>query len=419
MRSLRSGGAPRHRAPLAPTRLLPLLAALLLVGTSLAPPVVANHGGRGIGSVLACDRPVEPPRCTSVGNDFLHYVVFDASLSDGLAESLRDTMVEDYSPTKLHLIEQPEVTSSTDVIAFSGDFGDNGAAGWVYCPPGSPQGVNVRGDRWCQRQELFFNLNPRFSIFFDDDASRDHVTCHELGHTVGLRHWGNPPESTGPSASTCLNGNTPNGPTSLHELDVDHINAYPYAFWPTPPGVEISRAPDDALAAGAMIEATGTESPRSLDALVAASDAVVHGRVVDVEEGRRFGPASRQLAYAAVTVEVLERLSGPFPAAGERTLVLEVPMFDGPASLSRLRDEMVGTQRILFLRNKGESAGDAGLGADAVATDAGFYRLTAFDSELAVDGSVVWSLVEDASVLEAFDGRSLEDALDELRGARR
>jgi hypothetical protein len=57
-----------------------------------------------------------------VGDDFLHHVVFDASLSEGLAASLRDTMAEDYGPTKLHMIAEPEVTDATDVIAFSGDF---------------------------------------------------------------------------------------------------------------------------------------------------------------------------------------------------------------------------------------------------------------------------------------------------------
>jgi hypothetical protein len=81
---------------------------------------------------------------------------------------------------------------------------------------------------------MYFNLNPRYSVFFDDDASRDHVTCHELGHTIGLRHWGNPPEtSDDQAAATCMNSNTPNGPTTLHRFDVDHINAYYGA--PPPP----------------------------------------------------------------------------------------------------------------------------------------------------------------------------------------
>jgi len=414
MRSLRTGGAPRHRA-LVPSRPLPLLVASIVLAGSLAGPALADHGGRGIGSLLACDRPVEPPRCTSVGDDFLHYVAFDTSLTDGLAESLRDTMAEDYAPTKLHMILQPEVTDATDVIAYSGDFGDNGAAGWVYCPPDAPQGINVRGDRWCRQQEMFFNLNPRYAIFFDDDASRDHVTCHELGHTLGLRHWGNPPESTGPAAATCLNSNTPNGPTTLHQIDVDHINAYPYSFWPTPPDVRISRSPsDDALALSGSVEATGIARPATLAALVAQSDAVVHGRITGVQLGRTFGPESRPLSYASVTVDVQVLVAGALPAPHRRSLVVEVPLFDGADSLARVTGALSGTDRILFLRNKGESAREAGMSADAAAVDAGYYRLAAFDAELLVEHGTARRVTEGPSVLDALDGRSLGDVVTSL-----
>lgn len=411
MRSQRYGGAPRLRPP-APNRLLPLLLTTVVLVATLAPPALADHGGRDIGSLLACDRPVEPPRCTSVGDDFLHHVAFDASLSEGLASSLRDTMAEDYAPTRLHMILQDAVDGRTDVIAYSGDFGDNGAAGWVNCPSDAPQGRNERGDRWCRHQELFFNLNPRYAIFFDDDASRDHVACHELGHTIGLRHWGNPPESSGPAAATCMNSNTPNGPTTLHQIDVDHINAYPYAFWPTPADVTISSAPIGS------VEATGVDVPASLHALVADSDAVVHGRVLSVEQGRSFGPASRPLTYASATVEVLGLVAGTLPAAHRERLVLEVPLFDGADALARVRGGLVGSERILFLRNKGTSARDAGLSRAAIEADAGYYRLVTFWGELLVDRGTVLAVADDGSVADELDGLALEAAVARIRATR-
>ena len=382
-------------------------------------PVLADHGGREIGSLLACDRPVTPPRCTSVGNNLRHYVTFDPSLTADLASSLRDSMAEDYDePTDLRMIEQDEVTILTDVVAFSADYGDNGAAGWVYCPPDAPRGINRSGDRWCKQQELHLNLNPRYAVFFDDDPSRDHVVCHELGHTIGLLHWGNPPESEGPTAATCMNSNTPNGPTSLHQIDIDHINAYDYSTAParrpgqrriasvSPPSADV------AASGGSPVAATGLEAPRSLSDLVEMSDAVVLGHIGAVEEGRAFGSSSFRLHYASVTVEVGERVAGALPVEDSGTLILEVPLWDGPSSLARLRDAMLGTDRVLFLRSKAATAVAAGLPA---ATDAGRYRLVTFGSEIVDVAGAALVPPDDHDVLEGFAGARFDEVVASLR----
>lgn len=393
--------------------------ALLLLFTQLPGTSLADHGGREVGSILNCDRPVTPPRCTSVGDDLRHYVLFDSSLTPELAGALRAAMRAAYSePTKLNLIEQQRPTDWTDVVAYSSDYGDNGAAAWVYCPSGAPQGENPSGHRWCRQQQLVFNINPRYAAFFDDDASREHVSCHELGHTLGLRHWGNPPETDGPVAATCMHANTPNGPTRLHPTDIDHINEYAYIRERrlTAPPVD---APDGAprlqagpQLAGGLMGASEVERPRSLAALVESADLVVRGRVTSVEGGRSFGPAHHRLLYAAVTISVTETLAGN--ASGAEVL-LEVPLLDGPQRLDLVRDQMVGTDRLVFLRSKATSAAIAGLPLADQLAERGFHRLVTFGSELASVDGVAMAPPDESGVLETLAGLPFEKAVARVR----
>jgi hypothetical protein len=203
-----------------------LLLSVLLLSLGSASASAEHHGNLGIGSFIDCYRPLVPPRCTSVGNDSIHHVYIDPALPNSISWAVRRTMRRDYGPTHLIMREQSRITPKTDVIVRAANYGQNGAAGWVWCPPSSPQGVNEHGDRWCRRQRLYFNLNPTYSAFFADRGSRDYMACHELGHTIGLHHWGNPPISDGPARPTCMQADVPNGPTDLHRWDIEDINMY-------------------------------------------------------------------------------------------------------------------------------------------------------------------------------------------------
>lgn len=408
---------PHRSSPI--TKVAAFVAAISLLLTQLPATAFADHGGRGIGSLLACDRPVTPPRCTSVGDDIRHHVALDASITPELAAALRRAMTDAYGATDLIVVEDRAVLPRTDVIAFAGDFGDNGAAAWVYCPKDAPQGLNAVGDRWCRHQELYFNLNPRFAAFFDDGPSREHVACHELGHTVGLRHWGNPPHSTGPVAATCMNANTPDGPTALHEIDIEHINAYPYR---TPrrtrgPSLWVVQAPAPPMASarttGTLMGASEVEPMQSVEQLVQSADLVVRGRVTGVEAGRAFGPPTHRLTYAAVSVEVLDTVAGR--ASARQTLTLELPLLDGRASLEALQGRMLGSERLLFLRDKGTSAAAAGLPLADRLAERGFHRLVTFGSELISDAGLAVVPPDEWGVLEPFAGIPFDEAVERVR----
>ena len=383
-----------------PAIVLVLAVAASVLGGASPDAAIGDHGGREITSLFRCDRPVTPPRCTSVGDGLTHHVAFDGSLTDALAGSLRQAMAEAYdAPTKLTMIEQSSVTDETDAIAFADDYGENGAAGWVYCPADAPQGQNPSGDRWCRRQEIHFNLNPRYGIFFADDASRDHVTCHEMGHTLGLRHWGNPPntDSAGGVGATCMNSNTPDGPTRLHQFDIDHINAYGYRVVPIPPRSNGPAVPPRLLPWSGQVVTTEVEPlSTSLAEMVSAADAVVRGEITAVVPGRVFGSRhDRPLHYASATLEVDALIAGALSPAHRSRLTLEIPLFDGPSSIG---DLPVWGEAVFVLRNKGTSARATGQPPARVNAETAYYRLLTFTG-LVVNADGVALSADDAGPL--------------------
>jgi hypothetical protein len=121
-------------------------------------------------------------------------------------------------------------------------------------------------------------------------------------------------------------------------------------------------SPDAATAAGDRGApepvAVSSDAPRlaTLDELVAASDVVVEGRVVETRRGRSFGePGGRTIVSRLVTLRVDAVLAGARPAEGAVLVEEEGWLDDGsPLVVDGLRPTEEGDSGVWFLAAGGD-----------------------------------------------------------------
>lgn len=155
-----------------------------------------------------------PQNAVSLGNNKWHYI-YDEFMDPTLRTSLRWARDNVYDPTDL--VALTGTWQVHDVFATSADYGNNGLYGWVDCPA-SATTTGSNPNRTCYGQTLYLNQYSGYAFAFDTENERRFQACHELGHTVGLRH----PTS---SYTTCMNTGALST-TSLHSHDINHINSH-------------------------------------------------------------------------------------------------------------------------------------------------------------------------------------------------
>ncbi len=154
-----------------------------------------------------------PSNAVSLADDSTHYVYDDFLFSSWVADF---RWARDYVYGATDLDTYTGSWSIADVKVWSGDYGMNGFFGWADCNPSSASTSGSHPTLRCYGQDIFFNLYSGYGYGFDSQSERIAQFCHELGHTLGLRHTSD--------YTTCLNqGNISAGYLGTH--DIDHLNA--------------------------------------------------------------------------------------------------------------------------------------------------------------------------------------------------
>ena len=211
------------------------LAGSVIAGT--AAPVQAHHDSPNptwwcSSYAHICDRT---PLSQCVANNTLHLYQFVAGLSAARRNASERglTLYSDNSE-----VSAVEVTSDPDVVVTQANRPDVNAFAWGQCAPQPAPplpdplqygGSNAAHTRWCRPQWIYWNTWSAAANKVNTTARYNYVGCHEVGHTLGLRHR---------SATSCMitassgpsdpNSVVPSTQSPANPVDYDRLdNHYP------------------------------------------------------------------------------------------------------------------------------------------------------------------------------------------------
>jgi hypothetical protein len=179
------------------------------------PAQASNFGSTSCGG--------SPTNCVSLTNNIWHVIRWDGQVGNqipNIDEAVLWALSNVYNPTDL-VAYRDESDSLPDVWVHDFDYGyNNGVVGWVVCSSDNTGTGGSHPNHWCRGQHARFNAYFYYNYygFFDTDAQSRNVACHELGHTLGLRH------RTDTRSSCMWTYAGDGGASTLDSHDRSHIN---------------------------------------------------------------------------------------------------------------------------------------------------------------------------------------------------
>lgn len=128
-----------------------------------------------------------------------------------------------WAATTIYTVPQVEIdskfsTSTPDVRAVDGYYGDNGNWAWTMCDEYARYGGDAAAHtKWCAPQILVFNLTQKAANYSSEEKTKA-IACHELGHTLGLRHL---------ATNSCMKFKQ-----TLYKYLLDHEKTHLKTFYP-------------------------------------------------------------------------------------------------------------------------------------------------------------------------------------------
>ncbi len=124
----------------------------------------------------------------------------------------------------MYELAPPAIDRDVEVLAES--YPSINALAWTQCDSVATYGgSDASHTRWCRPQRLVYNTYFEAGYFPTDNAKR-YIACHELGHTIGLRH-----PAAGETTVTCMTSATMSPkyvPTYTTTSSVERSQVYAY-----------------------------------------------------------------------------------------------------------------------------------------------------------------------------------------------